>query len=788
MINSIIKRTPLVCLLIPYFLGIIFDKSFSLSPIFWISVCGLFLFIGLINRVKTQSIFITIAIMLSLGGLNHRMKIRPDRAPVGDLIDGSEKSLIGIVESSESFGDNRLKIISRVLVNDGQEKQATWGKILLWINNSSRRYYYGDSLFFKFFFRHPSPKRNPGEFDYRKYLANHHIYALAYPDEKGIRVVSPNRFFVIRRFANHVKYKIQDLIHNSMKGEPAAILQALLVGVRGEISDQTEQAFIDSGVIHVLAVSGLHVGYVTLAIWVITGFLRLPLKPRVLITIIVLGFYVLVVDIKPSVFRAVIMASMVLIAKGWERQVNIYNSLAAAALIQTLIDPLQLFDMGFQLSFTAVFSIVYIYKRFEKLLPAGLKEALFSKNAVRYVVQMFLVSLAALVGTIPITIYYFNRIPIISMISNLLIIPLIGLIGALGFAQVIIGSVFAIVNIAYGEIEMLLIKLLRTIVQIFSSVPGAYIPVARISVIGVVVIYIFIFLLINCEKAKVRKVLVISGLILGNILVWRGIFIPPSLEITFLDVSQGDAAWIQLPNRQTILIDTGDRTFRRDYGKLVVEPFLKRKGVKHIDVLMLSHPHSDHIGGAPTILRNFEVGQIWESAIQAKSRNYYEIHHLADSLNIPVLTPFAGDMVFISDNLKLCFLHPSRKFLEKHHQNYNNGSLVCKLTYGENSFLFTGDAEEESEEFLVNWGDFLRSTVIKVPHHGSNTSSILPYVSLIEPEYALISVGKNNKFHHPAGSTVSRYQTIGAKIHRTDIDHAFQVKTNGKIVKVINWK
>ena len=170
MINSIIKRTPLVCLLIPYFLGIIFDKSFSLSPIFWISVCGLFLFIGLINRVKTQSIFITIAIMLSLGGLNHRMKIRPDRAPVGDLIDGSEKSLIGIVESSESFGDNRLKIISRVLVNDGQEKQATWGKILLWINNNSRRYYYGDSLFFKAVVRHPSPKRNPGEFDYRKYL------------------------------------------------------------------------------------------------------------------------------------------------------------------------------------------------------------------------------------------------------------------------------------------------------------------------------------------------------------------------------------------------------------------------------------------------------------------------------------------------------------------------------------------------------------------------------------------------------------------------------------------
>ena len=779
---------PLVFLVVPYFFGIVVDKYTTAGTVVWLTVCGLFIFVSILASEKSRSILIIAAIMLSLGGLNHNMNTRQTGTHISHLIDGSEKILAAIVESSESYSDNRVKIVARVSAIEGQEKIPLQGKALLRLKESTRRYYYGDSLFFQAVLRAPSPKRNPGEFDYRSYLANHQIFALIYLDENQIQVISPDHLFSLRRFANRVKYSIQDLINNSMTGEAAAILQALLVGVRGEISDETEQAFVDSGVIHVLAVSGLHVGYVSLAIWVITGFLRFPLKTRVVITILVLGFYVLIVDIKPSVFRAVIMAALVLMAKGWEKQVNIYNSLAAAALIQTLIDPLQLFDMGFQLSFTAVFSIVYIYKRFEELLPAGLKEALFSKNAIRYVVQMFLVSLAALVGTIPITIYYFNRIPVISMLSNLLIIPLIGLIGALGFAQVILGSFWGWINIAYGEVESLLIALLQKIVGFFSSVPGAYIEVARISVMTLILLYIFIFLLINSDKPKICKILIFGLLIYADICIWSKVFEQPRLTVTFLDVSQGDAALLQLPNNHRILIDTGDRTFRRDYGKLVVAPFLKRLGIRDIDVLLLTHAHSDHIGGAPTILRHFNVGQIWESSRPGRSGLYREIHHLADSLDIPIVTPNSGDMVTFSDDLHLYFLHPSESFLKDHKNGYNDASLVCKLVFGQSSFLFTGDAEKESEEYLCYWNDFLHSTIIKAPHHGSNTSSTLSYVKLIQPEYAVISVGENNKFHHPAKSTLQTYESCGSEIFRTDIQHAVQFQSNGKIVKVINWK
>lgn len=788
MLNTLLKRAPLAFLIIWYLAGILCDRYIDLAVEIWWLVCVVMLVAGLLWRNSNRSIIITLLLLVSLGGLNHSFRVRRTDNHITHYLTGEERRYKIVVESVERDADHRQKIISKKVLFDETLGMSCRGKILIRLKNSKRHYFYGDSLEFQAVLRRPSSRRNPGEFDYRRYLENHHICALAYLDEKDVQVSVPQDRFLLRRWANVIKYHIRELIRSAMSGEPAAILQALLVGLRGEISDETEQAFIDSGAIHVLAVSGLHVGYISLAIWVITGFLRLPLKPRVIVTVTILAMYVLIVDIKPSVFRAVIMASLILISKGWERQINVYNSLAAAAFIQTLIDPLQLFDMGFQLSFMAVFSIVYIYRRFDQLLPEIFKKRVYAYSWLRYIFQMFLVSLAALLGTVPITVFYFQRIPIISMISNLVVIPLVGVVGALGFAQVILGTIWSWFNIAYGEVEMVLIAALQKIVAFFSNIPGAYISVAQISFWTLLLLYGFIFALLNADKVRVRKALVFGLLAFGNVWVWKAVLIKPPLTVTFLDVGQGDAALIQFPNKRTILVDAGDRTFYRDYGELVVVPFLKRAGIRKLDVLMLTHPHSDHIGGAPTVLKNVKVERIWQSGIEAGSRIYREIHYLADSLEIPVRAIYSGDMVVVAENQKLYFLHPSERFLHLQQRNFNDASLVCKLVHGDVSILFTGDAERESEEYLSYWEDFLSSTVIKVPHHGSNTSSTLPYLERIKPEFAVISVGENNKFRHPAPITLENYRQIGATVFRTDLDHAVQMCSNGKIVKVNDWK
>ncbi len=788
MLNNLIKRAPLAFLVIWYFTGILIDRYFPVSSGFWLIATALLLMLSLIRKPGFSPLFSIIVLTVGIGGLNHCIRTEIPSDHIVNFIDKPVKSWSVSVESCENYSASEQKIIAGEIRLLDKDKISCEGKILLRIKDCSQLFSFGDRISFSAKLNRPAARRNPGEFDYRNYLANHHIFAIVYLSGNEISVQPSEKPYHIRRIANRVKRRIQKQISESVKGEPGAILQALLVGIRGEISDEVEQAFIDSGVIHVLAVSGLHVGYVTLAFWVITGFMRLPLKPRIIITISALAFYVLIVDVKPSVVRAVIMASMVLIAKGWEKQVNVYNSLAAAALIQTIVDPLQLFDMGFQLSFMAVFSIVYIYQRIIVLLPDSCKPINLTSKVMKYIWQIFLVSAAALFGTIPITVFYFQRVPIISLFSNIIVIPLIGVIGALGFAQLLLGFIWSGFNIIYGEVEFVLIEILQKIVQMFARIPGAYIQVPQISVITLLIMYGFLFLLLNIDNKKYRKSLVFTALIVGNFLIWKTVLIKPKLTVTFLDVGQGDAALLELPNKMKILVDCGDRTFRRDYGELVVVPFLQRKGIHNIDILMLSHPHSDHIGGAPVVLRNMKVGQIWESDIIAASKVYREIHYLADSLGIPIRTPNAGNLVKFEEGLYLRFLHPSERFVKNYGRNYNNGSLVCRLEFGEISLLLTGDAEKESEEYLCLWGEKLDANVLKVPHHGSRTSSTLAYLDLIDPEYAVISVGQNNKFKHPAAATIENYRSLGIRLFRTDIDNAVQFSSNGKIVKVINWK
>ena len=786
MIKQVIQRSPLVIITGLYLSGVLVNNWLQVNCYFWFSSGICLLLVNWLFFKRKISLWLTALLIIALGGLNHSRSIYHGPNHLTRFIREEADSLRSLVESVETNPDGR----QRIVLNRVQVKQGFWqscqGKLLLTVKNSERGYFYGDTLYFNTRLLLPSGRRNPGEFDYRRYLNNHHIFALAYVDENEVQI-SSSASWSLRRFANLVKYRIQDLIDESVAGEPGAILKALLIGVRSEISEQTEQTFIDSGVIHVLAVSGLHVAYVTLVFWVIFGFMRLPLKPKVIMTVLALGFYVLIVDVRPSVFRAVIMASMVLIAKGWERKVNIYNSIAAAALIQTLIDPLQFYDMGFQLSFLAVLSIVYIYRRLEVLLPEKLHSGAISQPTLRKVWQLFLVSVAALTGTLPVTIYYFHRVPIISLLSNLIVIPLVGVIGALGFAQIILGFIWKGFNLVYGAAESLLIEILRLIIRNIASLPGAYFQVPQTSLFIVLLLYLLLLGILHSDRQRIRKLTLIGALIFSNIFVWKEIIVTPALTATLLDIGQGDAILLQLPSKKVVLIDTADRTYRRNYAELVIYPYLVRNGIRKIDVMILTHPHNDHIGGAPYLLRQVKVGQIWETGIKAHSGIFREIHWLADSLRVPIKLPLAGDIAKISKNCRLYFLHPSERFLAVEAKNYNNGSLVFQLRFGENRLLFTGDSEVKAENYLILWGERLKAELLKVGHHGSSTSSSQPFLDLVKPEIGIISVGAGNKFGHPSVATIERLTRLGVRVYRTDQDRAIMVKANGKRLVVINW-
>ena len=787
MIKNILERMPLVGICVVYLGGIITDHTSHLLPEVWFIILLISFLLGIVFSSKSRSLLLIGIALFGLGGINHSLRTvtGPDHLSQFYFSDEPD-SVIAMVEQAEFSGEDKLKVRLKNLRIKHPDWQEWNGKLILTVKQPTNNVIYGDWIAFNARLNQPAPARNPGEFDYRRYLANHHIYATAYLDA-GQSPTIIGRSGSLRRAANYSRIKVEELLDKSMSGEQNAILKALIVGVRGEISDETNQAFVDTGVVHVLSVSGMHVVYVTMVIMLILGFLPIPKKPKMVLAILGLGFYALMVGLRPSVNRAVIMAILTLIAQGWEKRSNIYNTIAAAALIQSLFDPLQIFDMGFQLSFMAVISIVYVYRQLEYLLPLPLKISNVKNRRLREIWQLFLVSLSALLGTIPITVFYFQRIPLISLVTNLAVVPLVGLIGGLGFGQVILGFLWSGFNLTFGEVQMVLISLLTWIVKISGRVPFAYLTIPAIKLGGVYLGYLILLILLNLNKKPVQKLALFSFLIGINFLIWTKNLSKPVLKVTFLDVGQGDAILLEFPNRETMLIDTGDRTFRRDYGESTIAPFLKRKGIRRIDYLALSHPHNDHIGGAPYLMRNFQIGAIWEPDISASSQIYREIHTLADSLQIPIRHLYAGDCFPLAESLNVFVLHPSKTFLELHPPGFNDYSNVLKISYRQTDFLFCGDVEKLSENYLNLWRSTLQSEILKVPHHGSSTSSSQAFIEQIAPDLAVISVGKNNKFKHPSAGTITRYEAFGTEIHRTDLSRAFIVHSDGHKYWITRW-
>lgn len=781
------QRFPLAIIFTSYAMGIILSSLFHIPLLYWVALL-LFALITELTVFNKKSYPIFLILFFLLGGMNYGVTNTYPQNHISSIaaVNRPIKCRAKITKT-----ENLQQSSAQIILNDIQILLDKWlpfdGKMLLYIEKCDREYVYGDQIEFSAKISRPALPDNPGEFNYRRYLELKNIYATTWIETGDKIEIYDQASLSIPRYANLVKIKIIDLIDKSTDSRTAPILKALITGARGEISDQTEQLFIDSGVIHILAVSGLHVGYVTLVFLLIFGFLRFPLKTKYLLTILALWFYAAMVQFKPSVVRAVTMASCILLGKIMERPYNIYNALGFAALLQTFIMPKQLFNVGFQLSFVAVFSIVYIYNRINSLLPENFKPGQISNKSMRYVYQLFLVSLAAQLGTLPLTIYYFNRVPVISIVANIFAIPLVGLIGALGFAQVILGFIWKGISIAYGEVQNLLVFLLRNIIKFFANFPFSFFDISQISIIHIIIIYSTLYITLNLDKQKYRKYFLIFILSISNLWIWQKALTRPDMELIFFDVGQGDAALISLPDNKNILVDCGARGFHRDYGREVIAPYLKKAGIRKIDILAISHPHNDHIGGVPYILQNFEVDRIWETNIASKSRVYKEVNHIADSLNIPIYNPHAGDVFCYGKNAIIRILHPSKKFLLKTSPNFNNASTTFKLSYNNIDILFTGDVEKEAERYLALYENDLKSEILKVPHHGSSTSSTPDLIKYTAPRYALISVGNKNKFGHPSQKTIKRYQDWGTIIHRTDQAGALVVRTKGKKPNIVNW-
>jgi len=663
------------------------------------------------------------------------------------------------------------------------------GSMILYAREMINTLQGGDTLIATMQIHRPRPKRNPHEFDYRDYLKRQNIFFEAFLEAPEELIILPGRIKSISLIMSDIKVQISNHFHKYLTPRSAGILAALILGEKSDVEESIRNDFANTGVIHVLAVSGLHVGYVSIILVTIFGLLRLPHGAKMLSVIGGLLFYVGLTGGAPSVMRASIMASLMIMGGLLERKSDIFNILASAAFIILAINPQQLGNLGFQLSFLAVLSIVTLFPTFKEWV-SGISILTTHRlgKMMMPILDLFLVSLAAQVGTLAITMFYFNKIPIVSLFANLVVVPLIGVIVATGMSFLILGSLLPVLAPFWAATIEGAIDFMLWFIQQCASIDWAYITTRSLKHYELILLLMGVFSISLMKFRAVVKLWVIFGLLCLGIQTWQALLTPQNLELVVLDVGQGDAILIHAPNGKTMLVDAGLRFRGQDMGKDVILPYLKYRNWSRLDLFVITHPHNDHIGGAQYLVENIPISKVYMPDIEYESYGYKMLRESLDSEHIPTLPVFAG---YIDSSLKPVYLRMTApKWYDRLSQpsNVNNTSLVMQLFYGESSVMLTGDGEEKTEYHQLPFGRLLKSELIKAPHHGSKTSSSQDYINLVQPEVCLISLGEKNKFKHPSEITLKKYRKLGTEIHRTDLEGALIYTSDGKQWTRNDWR
>ena len=804
------KPRPALYFLMPYLLGIIAGKWVSL-PVLWLWLTALLCLVGgITTRHRKRYLCYGLLHLAIFAGGMLRLQTA-SHPPIPLHFYNQPVSFSGTTTYQPERGETwdacyatgELQLLS-------DPTQTVSAKFLIRFQNLVPLRY-GRQVTLTGVLQQPQGRRNPGGFDYRAYLARQGIAGII--DAKGLLRIGEQSGFLPLSWIEALRIRTERVIDHiytpSRTVEPslhAQLLKGILLGKRSDLPTETLDIFRNSGTFHVLAVSGLHVGLVAMFCYFGFSCFRLPQKMLCLLTIAAVLMYACLIGFRPSVFRAALMAILFLLATLMDRDADLFNLLAFAALVLLLLNPLQIWDVGFQLSFVAVAAIVYFVPKMEKPLhrlwaneadspSQGSVSVLtrFRHTAVKWLVLSYLVTLAAQIGTTPLIAYHFFRAYPLGLIVGPFAVGLVSLIVAVGMVSVCVGFIYLPLAALLAFFNHAIISVFLELIGIFGQTWG----IVKLTppTFGVFCLYIAFFLgIAQCRFVyRHRRIASLIGLAVLAIWVWdtarheKG----KLLEVVTLDVGQGDAAFVRFPDNRTLLVDGGvQRTYYDDkkqrwvdydVGKRVIEPYLDFRGIRRLDMVVLTHPDVDHGGGLGHILENFEVGRVLGiSDAPLNSETHRRLHAIVNANDIPYAFPYAGT-IELTQTATLNLLHPmdaaSTDLLD---QDRNDDSLVMQLRYGEVNILFTGDIGKAAEARLIASGQDFRSEILKVPHHGSRTSSSAAFIAAVAPRYAIFSLGQSSQYQFPHADVVARYRARGCVQLRTDEVGAITLRTDGK--------
>jgi competence protein ComEC len=807
-------RLPLIPIFIVYTIGIYFGHfNIPFPPQGWILLpilLGIWILLLIIKRTRMGS-WMAFSIFFLLGFFSIQLYLYPQHPPshISHFTGLDRISLEGIIDQppERSRGRTQLFIRSQKVILSNRYIPVN-GFLLIFLKEEDPSLRVGDRLRCLCKLYPPHGFHNPGGFSYERHLAFEQVHTIGFlSEERGLVKLGEgfkNPFLLqVGNWRDHIR----DFLGREAHPLSTGIFKALVLGEQGDIPEEVKEHFIVTGIAHLLAISGDHLGIVallsfSLLIWILkrSEFLLLTVdvkKWAAALTIPCLLLYTFIAGGGISVIRATIMVITFLFSILLHRERHLLHTLALAAFLILIFSPPSLFDVSFQLSFLAVLSILYLVPRILKSLKW---EGIFlppknswKQNILKYILLSLLVTGVAILGTAPLVALHFNRFSPIGFFTNLFIIPWVG------FIIVPLSLIASLFSFFFSPLAILLIHLnnwialvLLKVVAFFASIPYASLFVSTPTVFEVILFYLLLFSVIHLQKGKrIRYIFV--GLCIVFVLdltFWnlKDSF-QKDLRLTFIDVGHGDSILIEFPKGKKMLIDGGGLYEDRfDIGKNVIAPFLWKKKIRWIDTLVLTHPDPDHLKGLIFIASQFSIGQFWDNGFQTDSEPYLQLRKILKEKKIQTQSIHEETPLQIINGVEISVLNPpvANKIQrrDRNFWNLNNSSLVMKLRFKNVSVLLVGDIGKEAEEQMLRKGFPVKADILKIPHHGSSSSSSLLFLERVKPIYAVLSVGERNIGRLPHPEVLKRYEQLGAKIFRTDRQGAITVITDGKAFEV----
>lgn len=702
----------------------------------------------------------------------------------GSVTSSPERYASGYYEYSV-FGLRSQKILI-----DGHEKPAS-GNIMVSVFGARRGLPdIGDNIVVSGKISSFKGAMNPASADYRVRAGREGVSArLSCSRGDILSVVSRSKTPVVRlrRNLSKARDKAFSVMERYLDDGTSAFAASVILGMRSGIAEETKTLFSRTGTMHILAVSGLHVGIVAFVIMWVLKLFRLPRGLMYLMTAAGVICFAVFTGCRPSSMRAAVMAAFLLAGLYVGRKSDLLNALAISALVITFFDPGRIFSPGFLLSYLAVLSIIYITPLTDASIRGGQehndgyavrsdkfkgKGILYS--TVSYFVKAGSLSLAVFLGMVPIVAYYFRIVTPSVVISNLAAIPSLFVSIILGALLLISGSVGFLIPVAdisagalSGVYNFLMVSL-----GLISRVPGSYIRVPSPGVALTLLFYGVLSLTIFLSRKRKRQRFYLAAFILftANFFVWLEVSKTPpaSTRVTFFSASRSDASLFEFPDGSVMLIDTGTsgRGRGRDIGKSVIEPYLAQRGVRKIDCVVMTHPHDDHIGGLLSILESFSVGTLIDNGYDGTdiphSLLYREVMDSSARGGVARITVRRGDLVKGLPLKEALVLNPPQP---GHYGDLNDDSIVMRIiTEDGKSYLFSGDVASDPMRDMLSFGESLASDVLKAPHHGAGLGDVLvlrEFLNNVSPRYIVIT---NDKTENVEPALLRTAGDIGAQV------------------------